>query len=104
MRKMSLKRAKDLSEKKWKFITENNGSDEGVLKKYPSLFGMQSNCAMCYYQLDVLGSDCDTCIYTDICETEHRRWVISYAGKKELAKDVLDKIIKINKKDLVNPK
>ena len=96
MGKMSLDRAKKLSEKKWKFIVENDGSDSGLTKKIKSLENYQSHCAMCHYQLEVMDSDCDHCLYTEVCHIPYFNWT-SFKSVNH-AQIVLNEIIKTNNK------
>lgn len=57
---MTLRQAYNWAKKKWEYIVDNNGSDEGLYKKYPKLKKLPSGCAYC--QMFIIEKhSCDEC-------------------------------------------
>ena len=92
--KLSKKKAKELSLKKWEYIVKNNGLSEGLLDKYPELIYLEANCGFCEKY-----EDCPICplalpgdIYCSSPSHPFRAW--SCNPNKENAQAVLDLILK----------
>lgn len=95
MEKLTLKKAKILSEKKWQYIVDNNGSEKNLDIAYPKLMSMLSNCAMCEYHINLKDKDCASCLYTNICDNQFAHYLRD--GNKETALMVLEAIKAANK-------
>lgn len=44
---MTKQKAKELCILKWQYIVDNNGSNDGLVEKYPQLSMLRCNCAYC---------------------------------------------------------
>ena len=71
MEKLTKKKAKEWCIKKWEYIVANNGSEEGLLDKYPELNEFEAECAYCelYLRKDNM---CDKCPLNYVSTTVKR--------------------------------
>lgn len=94
---LTLEKAKELSEKKWQVIVDNNGVDRNILEFMPELVNMNNKCAMCQFVITQNGLSCPNCIYFfTACDSPYRGWIRNRC--KDTAKVVLDSIILSNSK------
>ena len=92
---LTLELAKELAEKKWQAIVDNEGNDSNIEELVPELVGMKSECAMCEFVIAQSGLGCPTCIYfITACSTSYSNWVSNACSVT--AQGVLDKIKKSN--------
>lgn len=89
---ITLDEAKDLSEKKWQYIVDNNGSSESLFRSLPEFVRYRNYCSMCEYSVQENNGDvmCDSCLYTNICDDLYGKWVSNRT--KETALVVLEAI------------
>ena len=82
---------------KWEYIVNNNGSDEGLLVKFPELTFMTNHCAYC--ERFITNYDCDCCPIAEkhyACYMNHPYAVWLKNKTKENAQIMLDIVNKIN--------
>ena len=95
MNNLTLKQAKELSQKKWEYVVDNNGSEYKLSTKIPEIKTFPNKCAMCQYCLIVNNITCSKCIYHGICWDLYSNWLFNKT--KERAEDILNAIKKRNK-------
>ena len=95
MKKLTLKKAKELSIKKWKIIVKQNGSDEGI-NTHPDFQDLRHNCGLCQrYIPDLFKDTCEKCPLTkdgSSCCIEFFEW--NDKPSKKNAQAVLNRIKK----------
>lgn len=95
---MTIHEAYELCVKKWTYIVENNGSDEGTIDKFPELDKMKAECPYCELFNPPFDEECAGCplnINRVICYDEDSTYGRYYDNPtKETAQAVLDLIIK----------
>jgi hypothetical protein len=89
---MKLQKAIYLSVKKWKWIVDNNGSNNGLIVAMPELKNFSNNCAMCEYKNPKNFNGCIKCLLSSVCDNEYQNW--AHNKNKENAIKVLEAIKK----------
>lgn len=83
---LTLEKAKELSERKWQIIVNNEGyikdaiteegdCIDGIINFIPELKGMRNECAMCEYIIEQNDNSCNTCLYTWVCNKEYSDYI-----------------------------
>lgn len=95
--KLTLEKAKELSDKKWTLIFNNDGKvPDNLLEVMPELNSMKILCSMCEYQWQTFNSYyCNMCIYAKLCGPQFQYW--KRYETKENAFAVVTEIRKLNK-------
>ena len=92
MRKLTLKKAKELSIKKWERIVSQNGSNDGI-DIHPDFKNLKHNCGLCQRYIPDLNDTCVKCPLTKdggSCCEEFFKW--NGSPSKKTAQAVLNHI------------